>query len=326
MVSRFREELKKGRSVGNAVEIAVATSGKAVTFSGLAVAIGLGGLLVFNAPALRSFGIGGMLTSSRPVLRDDVPAGAAGHPRPADQRAVRRAACSIAFDGSSACSRARRPPRPGVPLGLDREHGHGPPRRGDHPDARPAAARRPAVPAARAGHPDADTLPAGLESREAASRSRGSEAGEPTPIIFLADVAGDPASERNVRALAAYGERSPRSRAWSASRARSPDPNPADRPAADHRRAGRPLRGTARALAAAARRRPVGDALHARVDGPVRRHQPAQALVPRRHRGHRASARSTRATASRAVGGQAAPATTSSSRRPSASRTPSASR
>ena len=62
MVSRFREELKKGRSVGNAVEIAVATSGKAVTFSGLAVAIGLGGLLVFNAPALRSFGIGGMLT------------------------------------------------------------------------------------------------------------------------------------------------------------------------------------------------------------------------------------------------------------------------
>ena len=44
---------RRGRTTGQAVEIAVATSGKAVTFSGLAVATGLGGLLVFAAPALR---------------------------------------------------------------------------------------------------------------------------------------------------------------------------------------------------------------------------------------------------------------------------------
>src|SRR4051794_36970394 len=59
MVSRFREELRKGRSVADAVEVTVATSGKAVTFSGLAVAIGLSGLLLFRPAALRSFGIGG---------------------------------------------------------------------------------------------------------------------------------------------------------------------------------------------------------------------------------------------------------------------------
>jgi Predicted drug exporters of the RND superfamily len=61
IVSRYREELRRGRTVGEAVERAVATSGKAVTFSGIAVAIGLSGLLLFEAPAIRSIGIGGSL-------------------------------------------------------------------------------------------------------------------------------------------------------------------------------------------------------------------------------------------------------------------------
>ena len=68
MVSRFREELRKGRDVGTAVEITVATSGKAVTFSGLAVAIGLSGLLLFEPTALRSFGIGGSLVVGASVF------------------------------------------------------------------------------------------------------------------------------------------------------------------------------------------------------------------------------------------------------------------
>src|SRR5207253_3506820 len=46
MVSRFREELRRGRTVAEAVEVTVATSGKAVAFSGAAVAIGLSGLLL----------------------------------------------------------------------------------------------------------------------------------------------------------------------------------------------------------------------------------------------------------------------------------------
>ena len=68
MVSRFREELRKGRDVATAVEITVATSGKAVTFSGLAVAVGLSGLLLFEPTALRSFGIGGALTVAASVF------------------------------------------------------------------------------------------------------------------------------------------------------------------------------------------------------------------------------------------------------------------
>ena len=41
IVSRFREELRRGRTVAEAVERTVATAGKAVAFSGIAVAIGL---------------------------------------------------------------------------------------------------------------------------------------------------------------------------------------------------------------------------------------------------------------------------------------------
>ena len=61
MVSRFREELACGATVAEAVEKTVATSGKAVAFSGTAVAIGLSGLLLFRAPTLSSMGIGGAL-------------------------------------------------------------------------------------------------------------------------------------------------------------------------------------------------------------------------------------------------------------------------
>ncbi|MFL5712091.1 MAG: MMPL family transporter, partial [Chloroflexota bacterium] len=61
IVSRYREELRRGRSVGEAVERAVATAGKAVAFSGVVVAIGLSGLLLFAAPAIRSIGIAGAL-------------------------------------------------------------------------------------------------------------------------------------------------------------------------------------------------------------------------------------------------------------------------
>ncbi|CAN5496503.1 MMPL family transporter [soil metagenome] len=60
-VSRFREELRH-RSVADAVERTMATVGKAVAISGVAVAIGLSSLIVFESPALRSMGIGGVVT------------------------------------------------------------------------------------------------------------------------------------------------------------------------------------------------------------------------------------------------------------------------
>src|SRR5258707_5058084 len=61
MVSRFREELARGHSVEEAVAITVATAGRAVTFSGLTVSIGLMGLIFFHINMLHSVGLGGVM-------------------------------------------------------------------------------------------------------------------------------------------------------------------------------------------------------------------------------------------------------------------------
>ncbi len=61
MVSRFREELRH-HDVEIALERMMGSVGKAVAVSGIAVAIGLSSLVVFDAAALRSMGIGGILT------------------------------------------------------------------------------------------------------------------------------------------------------------------------------------------------------------------------------------------------------------------------
>src|SRR5437667_1144252 len=61
IVSRFREELTRGRNVEEAVATTVATAGRAVTFSGLTVSIGLLGLVFFRINMLRSVGLGGVL-------------------------------------------------------------------------------------------------------------------------------------------------------------------------------------------------------------------------------------------------------------------------
>ena len=68
ITSRFREELAKGRTVEQAVTIAVGTAGKAVLFSGVAVAIGLSGLLWFEASALSSIGVGGAVVVLTSVI------------------------------------------------------------------------------------------------------------------------------------------------------------------------------------------------------------------------------------------------------------------
>src|SRR5438045_692166 len=68
MVSRFREELTHGRNVEEAVAITIATAGRAVTFSGLTVSIGLLGLVFFRINMLRSVGIGGVLVVLMAVL------------------------------------------------------------------------------------------------------------------------------------------------------------------------------------------------------------------------------------------------------------------
>jgi RND superfamily putative drug exporter len=60
IVSRFREELRAGRSSDDAVVRTVETAGRTVLFSGLTVAISLAALLVFPMYFLRSFAYAGI--------------------------------------------------------------------------------------------------------------------------------------------------------------------------------------------------------------------------------------------------------------------------
>jgi putative drug exporter of the RND superfamily len=60
-VSRFREELNAGASHEQAVAKAMSTAGRAVAFSGIAVAIGLSSLLFFQGTMFASMGIAGAI-------------------------------------------------------------------------------------------------------------------------------------------------------------------------------------------------------------------------------------------------------------------------
>lgn len=66
VISRFREELARGREVRDAVREAVARAGRTVAFSGLTVAVSLSCLMLFPFPFLQSFayaGVGTVITS-----------------------------------------------------------------------------------------------------------------------------------------------------------------------------------------------------------------------------------------------------------------------
>jgi RND superfamily putative drug exporter len=60
VVSRFREELRRGRSPHDAVRYSVATAGRTVAFSGITVALSLAALLVFPIAFLKSFAYAGV--------------------------------------------------------------------------------------------------------------------------------------------------------------------------------------------------------------------------------------------------------------------------
>jgi RND superfamily putative drug exporter len=209
MVSRFREELARGRSVEQAVERSVATSGKAVLFSGVAVAIGLLGLLFFAAPAISSMGIGGSLVVICSVFYalTFLPAmlGMLGHRVNALSlggivdlvrvRLLRRPARSASENDEGRWARVARwvmahPILVLVPT-----------------LALLLAAGTPFL-RIQQSVPDASVFPAGLESRDAiVAITEEFPAGETTPYVVIADVPGDPASPGNVRALAEYAER-----------------------------------------------------------------------------------------------------------------------
>ncbi len=200
IVSRFREELERGRSVGDAVERAIATSGKAVAFSGMAVAIGLSGLLVFEAPALRSIGIGGSIVVFTSVFfaLTFLPAilGMLGHrvSSLSIQGLIRR------FRPAAALADTRASRWEGVARWVMR---------------RPILVLVPTLALLLAagtpflrlqqGVPGAEIYPAGLESRDAyVALQTEFPRGETTPIVILADVDGSPTEPDKALALARY--------------------------------------------------------------------------------------------------------------------------
>ncbi len=209
IVSRFREELARGRSTGEAVEKAVATAGKAVVFSGLAVSIGLSGLLLFPAAAIRSIGIGGavvvvssvffaltFLPAALGMLGPRIDALSLGRSLDAVRSRLRmRSREAAAAASASRWERVARfvmryPVQVMVPtllllfvLGL--------------PFFR-----------IQQGVPDAAALPPGLESRDAyVAIQTEFPAGETTPIVVLAETSGDPTSPTTAATLARFAER-----------------------------------------------------------------------------------------------------------------------
>ncbi len=68
IVNRFKEELQAGNDVEHSVERAMATAGRAVTFSGITVAIGLAGMLFFPGTFLVSMGVAGSIVVALAVI------------------------------------------------------------------------------------------------------------------------------------------------------------------------------------------------------------------------------------------------------------------
>jgi len=203
IVSRFREELRRGRAVEEAVERAVGTAGKAVAFSGVAVAIGLSGLLLFKAPAIRSIGIAGSIV----VLCSVVYALAF---LPAVLGILGHRVNSLSIRG---LRHRFRPVADGVEVARTSRWEH----------VAHAVMRRPIAvliptlafllivgsPFLRLeqGVPGAEIYPPGVESRDAYVALQTEFApGETTPIIILADVTGSPTDLANIKALDAYAK------------------------------------------------------------------------------------------------------------------------
>ena len=68
VVNRYREELAAGSSREDAISKTVATAGRAITFSGLAVAIGLSAMLFYQGTFLASMGAAGAMVVAAAII------------------------------------------------------------------------------------------------------------------------------------------------------------------------------------------------------------------------------------------------------------------
>ncbi len=203
ITSRFREELKRGRTVEQAVERSVGTAGKAVLFSGIAVAIGLSGLLWFKATALTSIGLGGAIVVLASVLYS---------------LTFLPAVLGMLGPRVNALSVAGLLRRLGLRGGMEDT------RRSRWEQVAHAVMRRPIavlVPVLafllvvgspylrlQQGIPDATVYPAGVSSRDAwVALQTEFRAGETTPIVILLDAQDSPTSAASIAAVAAATDR-----------------------------------------------------------------------------------------------------------------------
>jgi RND superfamily putative drug exporter len=205
MVSRFREELARGRTVEQAVERAVATSGKAVVFSAIAVAIGLSGLAFFRSSALTSIGVGGVLVVVASALY-----AVTFLPAVLGMLGPRVNSLSVAaFFRRIGLRRTTISDLPNAERTGRWE------RLAHWVMARPLAVAVPVLVLLLAlgvpflhieqAVPDASVFPPGVPSRDAfVTLQTEFPPGETSPIVVLADVSGDPTSSDNVRLLAQY--------------------------------------------------------------------------------------------------------------------------
>jgi uncharacterized membrane protein YdfJ with MMPL/SSD domain len=204
ITSRFREELARGRTVEQAVERAVGTAGKAVLFSGVAVAIGLSGLLWFRASGLSSIGLGGAIVVVASVVYS---------------LTFLPAILGMLGPRVNSLSVAGLLRRLGLRGGMDRT------RRSRWEAVAHAVMRRPIavlVPVLaflivlgspylrlQQGIPDATVSPPGVSSRDAwVALQTEFRAGETTPIVILLDSGtGSPTSAATISAVQALSDR-----------------------------------------------------------------------------------------------------------------------
>ena len=203
ITSRFREELAKGRSVEQAVTISVSTAGKAVFFSGAAVAIGLSGLLWFQASALSSIGLGGAIVvlTSVTFSLTFLPALLGMLGRRVNALSVRSLLSRVGIMGDEPTVRHSRWEQ--VARAVMR---------------RPIAVLVPVLavlfiagsPFFRLvqGVPDATVYPAGIASRDAwVALQDEFRPGETTPITILVDTDADATDPASIAAVMAYTDR-----------------------------------------------------------------------------------------------------------------------
>ncbi len=214
ITSRFREELAHGREVGDAVARAIATSGKAVMFSGIAVAVGLSGLMIFPFATIRSIGLGSAIVVACSVFfaLTFLPAvlGMLGHRvnrlSLAGLRHRLRGEQGTITEGEVVLEVTD----PGHPSRWGRV--------ARQVMAHPWRVLLPIVAFLLAlgtpflhleqGVPGAEVLPVGLESRDTFVKLEADFApGETTPMVILADLSTDPTSPAGIAALQAYATR-----------------------------------------------------------------------------------------------------------------------